>query len=79
MGTFIRRMLSVVLVTGVFGAVLVAVPSTAAAATAATTPGIGKKCYSSEEGDIKYSRGDEWVCVRIGKSWQRKFMWVVYE
>lgn len=79
MGTFNRRVLSVVLVTGVFGAVLVAVPSTAAAATAATTPGIGKKCYSSEEGDTKYSRGDEWVCVRIGKSWQRKFMWVVYE
>ena len=71
--------LSAALVAGLLGAVLVAVPSTAGAATAMTTPGIGKKCYSSEEGDIKYSRGDEWVCVRIGKSWQRKFMWVVYE
>ncbi len=79
MGIRIRRALSTVLVAGVFGAVLVAVPSTAGAATAMTTPGIGKKCYSYEEGDIKYSRGDEWVCVRIGKSWQRKFMWVVYE
>ena len=71
--------LSAALVAGLLGAVLVAVPSTAGAATAMTTPGIGKKCYSFEEGNTRYWQGDEWVCVRIGKSWQRKFMWVVYE
>ena len=71
--------LSAALVAGLLGAVLVAVPSTAGAATAMTTPGIGKKCYSFEEGNTRYWQGDEWVCVRIGKSWQRKVMWVVYE
>jgi hypothetical protein len=79
MRKFSGRLVSATLVASVCGVMLVAAPGTASAATPATTAGIGKKCYSYEEGDTKYSQGDEWVCVRIGKSWQRKFMWVVYE
>jgi len=51
----------------------------AQAVAPATTPGPGKKCYSFEEYDVKYWRGDEWVCVKVGKSWQNKYMWVLYE
>lgn len=49
------------------------------AAAPASTPGPGKKCYSFEEYDVKYWRGDEWVCVKVGKSWQNKYMWVLYD
>ena len=59
------------------GLTLASVPASQAAPM--STPGYGKKCSSWEEGDMKYSRGDEWICLKIGKSWQRKYMWFVVE
>jgi hypothetical protein len=59
------------------GLTLVSAPGSQAAPM--STPGYGKKCSSWEEGDIKYSRGDEWICLKVGKSWQRKFMWFIIE
>lgn len=53
--------------------------SAAPGAVSASTPGPGRKCYSYEEYDVRYSRGDEWVCLRIGKSWQNRYMWFLYE
>ena len=79
MNTRVRRSVSRTISAPLLCLLAMAFPAGAQASTAATTPGVGKKCYNWEEGDTKYSQGDEWVCVRIGKSWQRKFMWVVYE